>query len=288
MEENNLLYFLKKSTTFLEKKNIANPRLEAEILISHVLGLSRIQLYARFDRPLNESETNLYRELILKRSQNIPTAYIVGKKNFYGLDFAVNPSVLIPRPETEELVEYVLKKIFPNSDSSNLSVLDLCCGSGCIGICIQKNNPSCYVDFLDISNEALEVTRLNYMNILEGFHQEEKSHFYLSDLFTDHPIDCKYNLIVSNPPYVLPSEEESLSLDVQKEPRLALVVDDFDAFHKRLLTGAKERLVPNGKIMIETNPIMMKSLKELAESIGMTTEVIVDLSNKERFLLATK
>jgi release factor glutamine methyltransferase len=280
LEENTLLSFIQKTTVFLEKKGISNPRLEAEILIAFVLNLSRIQLYAKFDMPLTPLEKDKYRELILLRSQNQPTAYIIGKKNFYGFDFKVNPSVLIPRPETEELVEYAIQNLIPND--SDLRILDLCCGSGCIGITIQKKRPNCKVDFSDISSHALIVAKENYNTIIG----DSTAQFFESDLFEKIPASSDCDLIISNPPYVLPEEENLLSLEVQKEPRIALIVNDFIEFHSKLIVDSFKYLSPNGCLIIETNPIMMNRLSNLANELGMETTILLDLSKKKRFLLA--
>jgi release factor glutamine methyltransferase len=280
LEENTLLSYIQKTTAFLEKKGISNPRLEAEILISFVLNLSRIQLYAKFDMPLTVLEKDKYRELVLLRSQNQPTAYILGKKNFYGLDFKVNPYVLIPRPETEELVEYAIQNFVPVE--KEFRVLDLCCGSGCIGITIQKKRPNCLTDFSDISTEAISVAKENLYNLLS----ENTSQFFESDLFKNIPVSLKYDLIISNPPYVLPEEENLLSLEVQKEPRIALIIPDFLEFHRNLLAESFKYLSLNGCLIIETNPTMMDQLSSMANKLGMETTILMDLSKKKRFLLA--
>lgn len=293
MEDNTLLYFIRRSTEFLEKKGILSPRFEAEILISHVLKLPRIQLYAKFDMLLQESEKEEYRNLIKQRAENIPTAYLLGKKNFYGFDFIVNSSVLIPRPETEELVEYAIQNLLKEKEQA--TILDLCSGSGCIGITVQKLVDTAKVEFLDISSEAIATAKKNYQSILKNpadLHSLESTNslsldsiFHTSNLFSNLPKDKKYNLILSNPPYVLPEEESELSSEVQKEPRIALIVEDFYEFHKNLLQGSKERLLPGGSILIETNPLEIQNLEKLASQIGFQTEIIYDISKKQRFLL---
>lgn len=293
MEDNTLLYFIRRSTEFLERKGISSPRLEAEVLISYVLELPRIQLYARFDMILQDSEKEEYRNLIKQRADNIPTAYILGKKNFYGFDFIVNPSVLIPRPETEELVEYAIKNLL--TEKSSATVLDLCSGSGCIGITVQKLVDTAKVEFLDISQDAIATAKKNYQSILQkttdmSIPQESDSKFldsifHTSNLYANLPLEKKYDLILSNPPYVLPEEESELSLEVLKEPRIALIVEDFHEFHKNLLQGSKERLLPGGSILIETNPLEIQKLNDLATQIGFQTKIIYDISKKPRFLL---
>jgi release factor glutamine methyltransferase len=301
-ENHSLLYFIQKSTEFLTKKGIPSPRLEAELLISHILKFSRIQLYTKFDLELGEIQREEYRSLIKKRAEFTPTAYLLGSKNFFGYDYAVDERVLIPRPETEELVDYALKNLpsqekFSSPESSDesgkelIKVLDLCCGSGCIGISFALENKfsKTQIHFVDISKDALDVTRINATALFTKHnHSEllEESKFIESDLLSSLPKEEKYDLILSNPPYVLPEEEGSLSAEVLKEPKLALVVEDFNEFHTRLLMQAKVHLSETGYLWMETNPLKMYDLVKIAENLGWKTEVVKDLSGKERFLKA--
>lgn len=355
-ENTNLLYFIQRSTDFLKKKGIPHPRLEAEILLSHVLNIPRIQLYARFDMPLSEKEKESYRDLVKRRGDFTPTAYIIGSKNFYGYEFFVDENVLIPRPETEELVEKALKIIKEKMDhDSPLQILDLCSGSGCIGttIALQLTDRNLFIDFLDISDKALAISEKNWNSLVlsnsgnkntsgnnntttitntnnntsnntktaDSNNNKTTTHsknppqarFLESDLFADLPLpppsttpdsfasssaisastesspsqsNTLYHCILSNPPYVLPEEESGLSPEVRKEPRLALVVDDFLGFHRRLLADAKPRLHADGFLLLETNPDLMPQLIELSNSLGFHSSPVLDLSGKERFLLA--
>ncbi|MCC5816021.1 MAG: peptide chain release factor N(5)-glutamine methyltransferase [Leptospira sp.] len=299
-ENHSLLYYIQKSTEFLTKKGIPSPRLEAELLISHILKFSRIQLYTKFDMELGEKQREEYRSLIKKRAEFTPTAYLLATKNFFGYDFTVDERVLIPRPETEELVDYALKNLpsqekFSSPESSDeigkehIKVLDLCCGSGCIGISFALENKSSktQIHFVDVSNDALDITRINASKLFTKHNRDEileESKFIESDLLSSLPEEEKYDLILSNPPYVLKEEESSLSPEVLKEPRLALVVEDFDAFHMRLLMQAKAHLIETGYLWMETNPLKMDDLVKIAENLGWKTEVVKDLSGKERFL----
>ncbi|NCN08948.1 MAG: peptide chain release factor N(5)-glutamine methyltransferase [Leptospira sp.] len=289
MEENTLLYFIKKSTSFLEKKGIPSPRLEAEILISFVMNLSRIQLYAKFDMPLTEEEKDAYRQLIVKRSEKVPSAYLLGKKDFYNSTFLVNEAVLIPRPETEELVDFVLKNWIKPNEDSGIQALDLCSGSGCIGISVQKARNNSEIFFLDVSASALEVCKTNYKNILPD-QEFSDSKFIESDFWKNWNQDSysKLDFIFCNPPYVLPEEESILSEEVQKEPRLALIADDFLASHEIILLGAYSNLKAQGKMILETHPKKVEELIELGKKIGFETNSMLDLSKKERFVIFSK
>ncbi len=288
---NHLLYFLTRSVEFLKRKGIPNPRLDAEILLSHVLGIPRIQLYTSFEMPLSESEQNAYRELIRKRGERVPTAYLVGKKNFYGFDFLVNEKVLIPRPETEELVERAVllfqeaRKKFPFEEEN--SILDLCCGSGCIGITLALliKDFSLSIHFADISSDALEVCRQNWNSHELNSSSLHRAEWIESDLFENIPTMKQYFCILSNPPYILPDEEESLMSEVKKEPRIALIGDHFLEFHTEIFRGSKDRLQENGFLLLETNPRMIGMIIQLSKNFGYNSSIVRDFSGKDRFLL---
>lgn len=285
-EENSILYYLKKSTEFLEKKGIFNARVDAEWILSDLLDLPRIKLYAKFDNPLSEIEIKTYRERIVERGKRKPVAYITGKKGFHKFDFFVNEHVLIPRPETEELVDYLFKNIhtlYPNLDvNSPLSVWDLCCGSGVIGISLSKLIPEVLVTLSDISPDALDVAKKN--GDLLGV--SDRCMFFTSDLDLSLPEDQKFDLILANPPYIPLEEKEELLADVlDYEPHLALFVEDFFSFHKKLITSIYNRLNSGGYAMIETHPKYIHNLEALAKETGFqNSKIFLDSSKKERFL----
>ncbi len=279
--QDNVLNLLKKSEEFLKKRNIPSARLDAELLLADLLQIPRVKLYVDFERPLSLSEKDAYRERIVQRSKFRPTAYIIGKKAFFDSEFQVNESVLIPRPETEELVAWVLEE-FPGKDSS-LDILDLCSGSGCIGISLAKPRPAWSVAFSDLSPDALKVNQKNITELLNGERQFE---LYQGDLFSTIPKEKKFDLIVSNPPYIPETDKTSIMPDVlDYEPHLALFVSDFQNFHTRILTEAKEYLKSEGRMYLETHPKYANWLKEEALSLGYLEATIKkDLSNRESFL----
>lgn len=263
-----------------KKRGIASPRLEAEVLLSHVLRCPRLQLYTEFDRPLVEEELNLYRNAITRRRQGEPSAYIIGKKEFWSLDFQVNPSVLIPRPETEILVEQALARI-----EGEARVLDLCTGTGCIAIAIAQERPNVYIDAVDISAEACRIAEQNAahhgvmgrITILQG------------DLFQPLSRSEKYHVITANPPYVRDDEFDNLSQEVQREPRIALFAgpDGLDVV-RAIINEAPAYLRPGGTLLMEVDP---RQIPEIIENIGKPAlgehsrcEIIQDLSGKERIL----
>ncbi|TGL23307.1 peptide chain release factor N(5)-glutamine methyltransferase [Leptospira bourretii] len=281
-----LLYYLKRSAEFLEKKEIPNPRVDAEWILSDLLNLPRIKLYSQFEMPLGQKEIDTYRERIVDRSKRKPVAYITGKKGFHKFEYLVTEDVLIPRPETEELVDYLWKKKEELSftEPSPLQIWDLCSGSGCIGLSLTQLLPSSVVTLSDLSEKAIDVSRRN----AEKYNLNDRTNFYVSDLDLALPKDLQFDLIVSNPPYIPESEKPEIMPDVlDYEPHMALFVSDFKEFHKRLLSVVLSRLKPGGKLMIETHPLYIKELEEMAKSLGFVgLKIILDSSKKERFLFA--
>jgi len=285
-EPGTLLYYLKRSTEFLEKKEIPNPRVDAEWILSDLLNLPRIKLYSQFEMPLGQKEIDLYRLRILERSKRKPVAYITGKKGFHKFEYLVTDDVLIPRPETEELVDYLWKgkESLRANTTDQIQIWDLCSGSGCIGLSLAQLLESSVVTLSDLSEKAIEVSRRN----AEKYNLTEKINFFISDLDLSLPKELHFDLIVSNPPYIPESEKPDIMPDVlDYEPHLALFVSDFKDFHKRLLTAAKNRLKPGGKLMMETHPLYMNDVESIASELGFIhSKRILDSSKKERFFFA--
>lgn len=278
-----LLYYLKRSTEFLEKKEIPNPRVDAEWLLSDLLGLPRIKLYSNFEMPLSQKEIDLYRERIVERSKRKPVAYITGKKGFHQFEYLVTEDVLIPRPETEELVDFLykqketLKEEFPNG----LNIWDLCSGSGCIGLSLLQLLQPMNVVLSDLSEKAIEISKSNAEKL-----NLTNASFYVSNLDASLPNNLQFEIIVSNPPYIPESEKNQIMPDVlEYEPHLALFVSDIISFHKSLFEAVKPRLKPGGWFLMETHPDYIQELENLALTLGFVSpRKILDSSNKERFL----
>ncbi len=283
MEKDTILYVLTKSQEYLGKKQIPNPRLDAELILSDVLNLERIKLYSNFDKKLTEEQKDTYRERIKSRGDFKPVAYITGRKNFYKSNFLVNASVLIPRPETEELIEWVSEGI---QGETSLSVLDLCSGSGCIGISLKKDFPQINITLSDISKDALTVAANNAKEILPGM----EITLVESDLFDSISTETRFDLILSNPPYIPIQEKTSLMVDVLNyEPHLALFLDEPETFYKKLLAGAYKHLAENGSIYMETHSDWAKPISQMSQDFGFKSSLIKkDLSNKERFVKLVK
>ena len=283
MEKDSILYVLTKSQEYLGKRQIPNPRLDAELILSDVLNLERIKLYSNFDKKLSEPQKDIYREKIKARGEFKPVSYIIGFKNFYKSVFSVNESVLIPRPETEELIEWVSKEISPDL---NLEVLDLCTGSGCIGISLKKDFPNINILLSDISKDALVVASENAKKILP----DEKITIIESDLFDSFSSEHQFDLIISNPPYIPDAEKNTIMPDVLNfEPHLALFLTEPIHFYKRLLSGVMKHLKEGGSFYMETHSDWANIVSQMSNELGFKTSLIKkDLSNKERFVKITK
>ena len=284
MSENSILYFLQKSVEFLEKKQISKARLDAELILADILKVPRIRLYSEFDKKLTEEQKSKYREKIIERSQKKPTAYIIGKKDFFKSTFFVNETVLIPRPETEELVEYILNNKDLNLESE-LHILDLCCGSGCIGISLKKELKQVKVSFVDISEKALEVAQKNASILLPD--ENETLTFTCSDLYKNLNTE-KFDLIVCNPPYILESEKEQMTPDVlEYEPHIALFIEESNFSFKDLIQHSFEHLNENGFLFLEINPNIIEEILENSKQFK-SQKIIKDYSQKKRFLQLQK
>jgi len=293
--------YLLKSESFLRKKNIEKPRLESQIIFAEVLNLKRYELYIQDEKPLTKEEVNLLRNKLVEKSKHKPTAYLFNKKSFFNEDYYVDENVLIPRPETEELIEIIINTLQEDKKqeynigvkchkSNNLKILDLCSGSGCMGISIQKNIKDSVVFFSDISQKALEITKKNYLSIIDNNLSNEK--IFLSDLFNNisNDYDEHFSIIISNPPYVTKEEYQKLDSTVKDfEPEIALLVEKPEKFFMRLFQGAYQKLISGGCIFLETNPLLIKQQKDWLQKNKFSDIIIIkDISNKDRFLYAKK
>lgn len=266
------------TTGHFEKKDVDAPRLTAELLLGHVLGCSRVRLYVDLDRPLSAEELATYRGLINRRVQGEPTQYLVGEKHFYNRTFVVDERVLIPRPETELLVDEVLQHLPLKTPSR---VLDLCTGSGCIALSIAAERPYASVWAVDISKDALEVARLNAERLGVG----PRVTLRVGDLFRGLPEDARFDVIVSNPPYVATGELAGLQREVQREPKLALDGgDDGLDLVRRLVAEAPGWLRPGGHLAMEIGENQGPATLALLRSAGFEDARIVrDLERHDRF-----
>jgi release factor glutamine methyltransferase len=246
--------FLQWTADYLKSHGSESPRLDAEVLLADALGCRRIELYTAFDTEPGEEIRAAFRELVRRRAEGEPVAYLVGYREFYSLDFRVTPEVLIPRPETELLVIALLDLAKKWPPGANLSIADVGAGSGIIAVCAAKHLPDCAVTAVDISSAALEVAKSN-----AGKHGVAgRMEFVHGDLFDGVAAEKKFDFILSNPPYVAESELSSLAPDVKNfEPRAALVAGPKGTeVIERLIPQAAERLNPGGCLIMEIGPMI--------------------------------
>jgi release factor glutamine methyltransferase len=248
-----LLELVREAAAYLARKGISSPRLDAELLMAHVLGCGRVDLYLRFDQPVAQGELDRFRELLLRRGKREPVAYILGNREFWSLGFRVNPKVLIPRPETETLVELALGELRRAVGEGPLPVRALELGTGCGAVAIalaRELGPSVSWVATDISREALDVARCNARELgVEALIQ-----FLEGDLWDPlDPEGRQFRLILSNPPYVPTSCIERLEPEIScYEPRQALDGgQDGLVLVRRILEGAPLRLDSKGMLLME-------------------------------------
>ncbi|MDJ0762272.1 MAG: peptide chain release factor N(5)-glutamine methyltransferase [Myxococcota bacterium] len=262
-----------------KKRSYDHPRLEAEVLLAHVLSIPRINLYTEFDRPLIEEERTAYRNAILRRQTGEPAAYIVGHKEFWSLDFDVTSHVLVPRPETELLVATALKIAIPTGP-----FLDLCTGSGCVAIALASECRKAEIDAVDISPQACEVARRNALR-----HQvEARVTVFEGDLFAPLPMGRTYAAITANPPYVRNSDMAALAPEVLQEPDIALAggTDGLDVT-RRIVANAPSRLMPGGALIVEIDPRQATALlNEVGPNhFNAKGELLRDLAGQARAII---
>jgi release factor glutamine methyltransferase len=270
------------TTGHFEKKDIDSPRLTAELLLGHVLKVDRVRLYVDLDRPLEREELTVFRALIEKRMGGTPTQYLTGVKEFYGRRFLVDERVLIPRPETELLVEAVLARLPREAESR---VLDVCTGSGCIAVSVAAEAPLARVWATDVSPGAAQVARHN----AKALGVAERVEVLEGDLFCALPPDSRFDVVVSNPPYVHRGEIPTLQREVQREPHLALDggPEGLDVI-RRVVEGARAHLSPGGLLAMEIGETQGRAVHALLEAAGYThVRVERDLERRDRFAFGT-
>ncbi len=265
---------------YFKEAGIVQPRLEAEILLAHTLGLDRLHLYLSPDRPLTMDERTQFREVVKKRRQGTPLQYLTGEVQFLGLRFRVRPGALIPRPETEELVMRALRLVPRDRD---VSCLDLGTGTGVIGICLAKYVPHVTVTAVDTSADALSLAGENAA--LNGV--SDRITFLESDWFSR--VTGKFDLIAANPPYIPKEELPHLQAEVRDhEPQVALDggeggVDEI----ARITPGLRDHLAPGGKVVLEIGDGQGGQVAKMVNQVGLVgVRVERDLAGKERFVIA--
>jgi release factor glutamine methyltransferase len=282
-----VLEVIQRSADYLARKGVDSARLQAELLLAHVLHKPRLKLYLEFERVPSEPELAALRELVRRRGAREPLQYLVGSVNFCGLELAVNPAVLIPRPETELLAErawtFLAGRV--GAPEAPAAALDFGTGSGCLAIALAVHCPAARIWAVDLSPAALEVARSNAAR--HGV--EARIHFLPSDGFTALPAGERFDLIVANPPYIPTAEIARLQPEVRDhEPRAALDGGpDGLAVIRRLASEAAPWLKPGGRLMLELGDGQAETATALLAAAGWGAVTVEnDWTNRPRLLIA--
>lgn len=301
-----VLEVIQRSSEFLARKGVDSPRLQTELLLAHVLQLPRMKLYLNFERQLTDAELDQLRALVVRRGEREPLQHITGATSFCGMEIAVNRHVLVPRPETELLAELGWT-FLATRDSQSATALDFGTGSGCLAIALAMNCPGATLHALDFSAEALAVARRNAVT-----HKvENRIQFHLGDGFaalnnvgqasslspfetrsaTGGTTALRFDLIISNPPYIPSGEIATLQPEVRDhDPRSALDggADGLD-FHRRLAAEAAGFLRPGGRLMLEFGDDQAGDVRRLFEEQKWVVEAVTeDYSHRARILTARR
>lgn len=284
---------LDKTATFFRSKQMDSPRLDAELLIAGSLGIERIQLYLKFDQPLKEDEIERCREYVRRRTAGEPVAYILNSKHFYGNEFFVDSRVLIPRPETELLVEMAieeLKSLASKSSHENLYVLDMGAGSGCIGLSILKREAAVQATLVDAYSGPLEVIKLN-ADRLEVIDRATLIQSKAQDLLKEQAeLKSKFQIVLANPPYI-GRDDVNVEPEVKKyEPETALFAGDQGlAEIKSWLPTAVDCTHDGGLLIFEMGWKQGPEVAEIFKAAGLSdVKIHKDLAQLDRFVSGRK
>jgi release factor glutamine methyltransferase len=271
------------TTQHFEKRGVDAPRLTTEVLLAHVLKTSRVRLYVDLDRPLEKTELTTFRALIERRMAGEPTQYLTGVREFYNRPFKVDPRVLIPRPETELLVEAALHKL--PKDGPGLA-LDVCTGSGCIAISLAAERPQATVMATDLSADACALAKEN----AQALGVAERVTVLQGNLFAPLPPDARFDVVASNPPYIAAGEIPTLSAEVRREPHMALDGGpDGLVLIRKVIEGARRVLKPGGLLAMEIGETQGDAVKALLQAAGYDdARVEKDLERRDRLAFGTQ
>ncbi len=273
---------LKRGETFLKKSNIKNAHLDAELILSKAINTKREEVLLNINKKINNKDIYKFKKYLLRRKQKEPIAYILGFKYFWKYKFYVNKSVLIPRPDTELVIEEFLKLV---SKNKSIKILDIGTGSGCIVISLIKERPNCIATGIDISIKAINVAKTN----AKLHHLENKVNFINIDI--DKYKSYNYDFIISNPPYINSIDYNRLDDDIKfHEPKVALS-GGFDGMKdiKKVIIKSKKLLKRNGKLILEIGYKQKdRSIKLLVENGYFINKVSKDLSGNDRCIVSTK
>ncbi|MBM3887946.1 MAG: peptide chain release factor N(5)-glutamine methyltransferase [Verrucomicrobia bacterium] len=307
-----ILELIQRTTEFFQRRGVDSPRLTIELMVAHVLKRKRLELYLDFERDVPEPALGTLREMVKRRAEGEPLQYVLGEASFCGLEIAVDKRVLIPRPETEMLVDYVLKNVTRAASSgfgvpalagsgdpsaiqtqpakagtpnpaSGPRIVDLGTGSGAIAIALAKNLPAARVMAVDASADALDVARANAAK------HEVTVEFFHGDVFESLPADVKFDVIVSNPPYIPSGEIGSLAREIRDHEPVAALDGGADGLTviTRIARESKPRLEPGGRVVVELAAGQHEAAQRIFLDNGFRVEkMIADLNGHQRVLVA--
>lgn len=273
---------------FLERKGVDEARLEAELLCAHALRINRLGLFLRLEQPIEAHEVDAARDLLVRRGRREPVAYITGKREFYGREFDVGPGVLIPRPETELLIDIARECL---EGRAAPLVAEFGCGSGCIAVTLALELPGARVITCDLSTTAVSQTRANAERLCAQIEVLIGDGIEVLGSALQREGTPALDLLISNPPYVDPAERAELQPEVRDyEPELALYAPEGDVDHwvKQLARFARERLAPNGVLLVELGAGRGPAALAAARAAGLEAQVHQDLARLDRVLEARR
>jgi release factor glutamine methyltransferase len=271
------------TTQHFEKRRVDAPRLTTEVLLAHVLKTTRVRLYVDLDRPLDKEELAAFKALIARRMAGEPTQYLTGVREFYNRPFKVDARVLIPRPETELLVEAALHALPKDGPGA---ALDVCTGSGCIAISLAAERPQATVLATDLSPDACALAREN----AQALGVADRVSVLHGSLFTPLPPEARFQVVVSNPPYIASGEIPGLSAEVRREPRMALDGGpDGLGLVRQVIEGARRVLAPGGLLAMEIGETQGPAVQALLQAAGYeNARVEKDLERRDRLAFGTQ
>jgi release factor glutamine methyltransferase len=285
-----ILRLLQWTTEHLKKNGSTTPRLDAEVLLAHARGCERIALYTAFAEEPPESVKAVFRDIVKRRAQGEPVAYLVGKKEFYSLSFQVSKDCLIPRGETEHLVIECLdraKEIHAADPNKHLSIVDVCTGSGCIAISVAKHLANCSITAIDLSPAAVAIANNN----VQMHKLTDRIQVSVGDLLSSIP-DESLDFVLSNPPYISEPEFDKLEKTVREhEPRMALVSGaNGTEIIERLAEQAASKLVGNGWFICEFSPMIADAVESHLTASNQWKDITVlkDLARLKRLVSAKR
>lgn len=274
-----VLSMLEWATGYFEKKKVPDPRLSIEWILSEVLGVKRLDLYLQFDRPLSSEELDAIRPLVIRRGEFEPLQYITGSTGFRNIRIKVTPDVLIPRAETEQLVDLILSHPI-NTSGNTIQLLDLGTGSGCIPIAIKKENPSWTCSGADISDDALKIAKEN-----STFNQTDVFFFRADIMHPEHSKELSegnWDIITSNPPYITMDEKKELNRQVlQYEPGIALFHPDPLKLYRTLIRFSSKK---GASLYLECNDKTAQNVADICAEFYHEVTLHKDFDGNNRFV----